>query len=77
MRNVGRVGGGGMPTVEEARLANAGARMMQVFHEGLLTLQKLKNGGRQTMIVQHVQVSDGGNALVAATVNRDSPFRGL
>jgi len=75
MKLVGRVGGGGMPPVEEARLANAAARMMQIFQEGVLTLQKLKTGGRQTMIVQHVQVSDGGNALVAASVNGVSPSR--
>lgn len=64
-----------MPPIEEARLANAAARMMQIFQEGLLTLQRLKTGGRQTMIVQHVQVSDGGNALVAASVNGGSPSR--
>jgi hypothetical protein len=48
---------------------------------GVLTLQRLKTGGRQTMIVQHVQVSDGGNALVAASVSGGSPsrkaFRGM
>ena len=59
MKLVGRVGGGTLPPVEEARLANAAARMMQIFQEGLLTLHKLKTGGRQTMVVQHVQVSDG------------------
>jgi hypothetical protein len=48
---------------------------MQFFQEGLLALQKLKTGGRQTMIVQHVQVSDGGSALVAASVNGGSPSR--
>lgn len=75
MKLVARVGGGGMPIAEEARLANAAARMMQVFQEGLLTLQKLKTGGRQTMLVQHVQVSEGSNALVTANVNTSSPSR--
>ncbi len=75
MKLVARVGGGAMPIVEEARLANAAARMMQVFQEGLLTLQKLKTGGRQTMLVQHVQVSEGSNALVTANVNTSSPSR--
>jgi hypothetical protein len=49
--------------VEESRLANAAARMMQVFQEGVLTLQKLKTGGKQTMVVQHVEVSHGGQPL--------------
>jgi hypothetical protein len=35
MRLVARVGDGGLPTVETARLSNAAARMMQVFQEGL------------------------------------------
>jgi hypothetical protein len=28
--------------------------------QGLLTLQKLRTGGKQTVVVQHVQVSEGG-----------------
>ena len=68
MKLAGRVGGGSVPIVEESRLANAAARMMQVFQEGLLTLQRLKTGGKQTMIVQHVQVSQGGQAVIAGSV---------
>jgi hypothetical protein len=41
----------------------AAARMMQVYQEGLLTLQKLRTGGKQTVVVQHVQVSEGGRWL--------------
>ena len=47
MTLVSRVGGGELPIVEESRLANAAARMMQVFQEGLLTLQKLKQVGNR------------------------------
>jgi hypothetical protein len=68
MKLAGRVGGGSLPIHEEGRLANAAARMMQVFQEGLLTLQKLKTGGKQTMVVQHVQVSEGGQAVIAGSV---------
>jgi hypothetical protein len=71
MKLVSRVGGGGMPILEEARLANAAGRMMQVFQEGLLTLQKLKTCGKQTMVVQHVQVSGGGQAVIAGSVKSD------
>jgi hypothetical protein len=49
-----------LPLVEVARLSNAAARMMQIYQEGLLVLQKLRTGGKQTVVVQHVQVSDGG-----------------
>jgi len=55
-------------SIEAVRLANAGARLMKSFQDGLLTLQKLRTGGRQVMVVQHVQVTDGGQAVVAGSV---------
>jgi hypothetical protein len=39
-----------MPPVEMARLSNASARMMQVYQEGLLTLHKIRSGGKQTVV---------------------------
>ena len=54
--------------VEMARLSNAAARAMQVYQEGLLTLQKLRTGGKQTVVVQHVQVSEGGQAVITGSV---------
>ena len=36
--------------------------MRQVFQEGLLALKKFRTDGRQKTVVQHVQVSDGGQA---------------
>jgi len=54
--------------VEMARLSNAAARAMQVYQEALLTLQKLRTGGKQTVVVQHVQVSEGGQAVIAGSV---------
>jgi hypothetical protein len=68
MRLVARVGSEQLPIVEMARLSNAAARMMQVFQEGLLALQKLRSGGKQTVVVQHVQVSEGGQAVIAGSV---------
>ena len=67
-RAEGTYGGGSLPTVEMARLSNAAARMMQVFQEGLLTLQKIRTGGKQTVVVQHVQVSEGGQAVIAGSM---------
>ena len=57
----------GVPA-EMARLSNAAARMMQVYQEALLTLQKFRTGGKQTFVVQHVQVSGGGQAVVAGNM---------
>jgi hypothetical protein len=36
-------GCGNLPPPDKARLANAGARLIEVYHAGLLTLQKLKS----------------------------------
>ena len=55
-------------TVERARLANTAGRLMAVFQQGLVTLQRLRSGGQQQVIVTHVHVSDGGNAAVIGNV---------
>ena len=34
----------------------------------MLTLQKIRSGGQQTVVVQHVNVGDGGRAMVAGQV---------
>jgi hypothetical protein len=65
-----------LPPVEMARLSNASARMMQIYQEGLLTLQKLRTGGKQTVVVQHVQVSEGGQAVVAGSVASGAALSG-
>jgi hypothetical protein len=58
--------------------------MMKAYQEGLLTLGRMRTGGRQVVTVQHVQVSEGGQAIVAGAVNsggkcaeggRDEPNR--
>jgi len=54
--------------IEAARMAGAAGRMMSVFNDGLRTLERLRNGGRQVVVVQHVNVNDGGQAVVAGTV---------
>jgi hypothetical protein len=46
---------------------NAAARAMSAFNEGMLTLAKVRTGGRQNVVVQHVDVR-GGQAVVAGQV---------
>lgn len=55
-------------TVEIARLTNAAARLMDTFQKAMLTLQRVRSGGRQVVTVQHVQVKDGGQAVINGTV---------
>jgi hypothetical protein len=54
--------------LEKLRLTNASARMMQAYQEGMKLLHKIRSGGRQTVVVQHVQVSEGGQAVIAGGV---------
>jgi len=51
--------------VEACRVANTAARLLSSFNEGALALQKLRTGGKQTVVVQHVHVSEGGQAVIA------------
>jgi len=53
------------PTIELKRL-HISARMISMAQQGVLTLQKLKTGGTQNVVVQHVHVAPGGQALVGA-----------
>src|SRR5215208_8445560 len=42
---------------------------MTADQQGLLTLRKLRLGGHQRISVQHIQVSNGGQAIVGDVVN--------
>lgn len=51
-------------SVEVARLTNASSRLMSVYQQGMLTLNRIRTGGQQTVTVQHVNVGAGGQAVV-------------
>lgn len=53
------------PLIEMKRLQIA-ARMIAMVQQGVITLQKLKTGGTQNVVVQHVYVADGGQAVIGA-----------
>jgi hypothetical protein len=57
-------------SVESARAMNAAARLMDAYQRGLLTLQRLRQGGQQTVTVVHqdVQVAGGAQAVVAGSL---------
>ena len=42
---------------------------MQAFQSGVLALHKIRTGGKQVVVVQHVDVSNGGQAVVAGSMN--------
>jgi cobalamin biosynthesis Co2+ chelatase CbiK len=53
------------PAIEIKRLRES-ARMLSCAQQGILTLHKLRTGGTQNVIVQHVHVSEGGQAVIGA-----------
>ena len=54
---------------EATRSTNAAARASEAFQRGMLTLDRLRNGGRQNVVVQHVNVGNGAQAVVAGAMN--------
>ena len=58
------------------RFTNASARMMDIYQAGCLALLKMKTQGTQRVVVQHVNVGPGGQAVVAGHVDRGSRERG-
>lgn len=68
--------GGRLPPVELARLTNAAARLFEVSQAGCMTLQRLHTGGKQTVVVQHVNVEQGGQAVVAGRLEGGRRRRG-
>jgi len=59
-----------MQSVEAARMAHAAARLLDASQRAALVLERLRNGGRQVVTVQHVTVGPGGQAVVAGAVGR-------
>jgi hypothetical protein len=43
---------------------NAATRCMRAYQQGLQTLRKLRQGGQQRIMVQYVNVSEGGQAII-------------
>ena len=48
----------------QLRLSALASKWMTAFQGAALTLRKLKTGGEQRFIVQHVNVSEGGQAVI-------------
>jgi hypothetical protein len=53
---------------DAARTGGAAARLMVACQGAALALDRLRHGARQQIVVQHVAVADGGQAVVAGSV---------
>jgi hypothetical protein len=58
--------------VEACRLAGAVGRLTTSYQSGMLALDRMRSGGKQHVVVQyvhqHVEVGEGGQAMVAGQV---------
>lgn len=55
-------------SIEASRLGATAAKLLEAHNRAALTLQRLRSGGKQTVIVQHVHVDRGGRAVVAGRI---------
>lgn len=51
------------------KLGNMAARMFDTYRQGVDALTRLKREGKQVIVVQHVHVSEGGQAVVAGNMS--------
>lgn len=65
MKLLARAGDPALPTVEAARLANSARGLVESFQNITLSVQKLRSGGRQSIVVQRIEVKDDAQALIA------------
>ncbi|MEI7673583.1 MAG: hypothetical protein WCK00_15865 [Deltaproteobacteria bacterium] len=50
------------------KLANASARLMTAYQGGMLTLARVRTGGKQEVVVQHINVNGDAQAVVAGKI---------
>ena len=53
-----------LPTAEATRLSNSAATLMSSFQNSALAIQKLRTGGKQNIVVQHVEMRDNSQAVI-------------
>jgi hypothetical protein len=54
-----------------AAFGSAAARLLRAFAMQVEVLRRLRNGGHQYVRVEHVQISDGGQAIIGNVQKRD------
>jgi hypothetical protein len=55
-------------TSHQTRLLATAARLMDTYQRAMTTLCRVQSGGRHVLTVQHVQVNQGGQALVTGVM---------
>jgi len=60
---------------DAVRSGAVAARLVGAYAQGALALDRLQNGARQIITVQHVTVGEGGRAVIAGSVTTPEPSR--
>jgi hypothetical protein len=55
-----------------AAFGSAAARLMRAYATQVEVLRRLRNGGHQYVRVEHVQINDGGQALIGNVKKSDA-----
>jgi hypothetical protein len=56
--------------VHSVRMLNLAVRLMETYQKGLLTLKRLRGSGEQRIVIQHVDVREGGQAVISQSTPR-------
>ncbi len=64
MAVLSRLGGGHGSDRSVAAMASAAARLLRAYATQVEALRRLRNGGSQTVRVEHVHVNEGGQAVI-------------
>jgi len=72
-----RFRGGGGSEGRVVALATAAARLQRAFSVQVETLRRLRHGGNQYVRVEHVNVNEGGQAVIGNVKPASSAFRSI
>jgi hypothetical protein len=67
-----RFGGGGASERWAVALASAAARLLRAYSGQVETLRRLRHGGDQYVRVEHVHISEGGQAVIGNVQSQDA-----
>ena len=72
MSVVATIGGGSGGGRNVAMMASAASKLLRAYTAQVETLRRLRNGGSQFVRVEHVHVSDGGQAVIGLVASKST-----
>jgi hypothetical protein len=72
MAVLARLGGGHGSERRVAALGSAAARLLKAYASQVESLRRMRHGSRQVVRIEHVHISEGGQAVIGNVATRDS-----